>query len=165
VASLAELVRQHGRYDAAQISHLQRLVASWGPLADLCFSDLLLFVPVAGEGGRRFVIVGQVRPSTNQTLYRDDFVGDIVDVSARPLISRALRTGEIVEGEVNLAAIDERVRMLAIPVRFNGEVTRASVAPVSAGRNWKRRVTRSFRSVSTIQVATDTRSPTSAARR
>jgi len=122
VASLAELVRLHGRYDAAQISHLQRLVASWGPIADLCFADMLLFVPVAGEAGRRFVIVGQVRPSTNQTLYRDDYVGDIVDESSRPLISRALRTGEIVEGEVNLAAIDERVRMLAIPVRFGGEV-------------------------------------------
>jgi two-component sensor histidine kinase/PAS domain-containing protein len=122
MASLAELVRLHGRYDASQIGHLQRLVASWGPIADLCFADMLLFVPLAGDGGRRFVIVGQVRPSTNQTLYRDDFVGDIVDESARPLISRALRTGEIVEGEANLAAIDERVRMLAIPVRFDGEV-------------------------------------------
>ena len=122
MASLAELVRLHGRYDASQIGHLQRLVASWGPIADLCFADMLLFVPLAGDGGRRFVIVGQVRPSTNQTLYRDDFVGDIVDESARPLISRALRIGEIVEGEANLAAIDERVRMLAIPVRFDGEV-------------------------------------------
>ena len=122
MASLAELVRLHGRYDASQIGHLQRLVASWGPIADLCFADMLLFVPLAGDGGRRFVIVGQVRPSTNQTLYRDDFVGDIVDESARPLISRALRSGEIVEGEANLAAIDERVRMLAIPVRFGGDV-------------------------------------------
>ena len=43
MASLAELVRLHGRYDATQISHLQRLVASWGPIADLCFADMLLF--------------------------------------------------------------------------------------------------------------------------
>src|SRR4051812_47808692 len=112
----------HARYDAARINHLQRLVASWSQIADLCFADLLLFVPVAGEDGRRFVIVGQVRPSTNQTLYREDFVGELVDESSRPLIARALRAGEIVEGESRVATIDERVRVLAIPVRVQGEV-------------------------------------------
>jgi two-component sensor histidine kinase len=122
MASLAELVRQHARYDAARITHLQRLVSSWSPIADLCFADLLLFVPVAGEGGRRMVVIGQVRPSTNQTLYRTDYVGEIVDESSRPLVSRALRTGELVEGEIRVAAIDERVRVLAVPVRHDGEV-------------------------------------------
>ena len=122
MASLAELVRLHARYDAARISHLQRLVASWNPIADLCFADLLLSVPLAGESGRRFVVVGQVRPSTNQTLYRTDYVGEIVDETGRPLVARAFRSGEIVEGETRIAAIDERVRVLAIPVRFNGEV-------------------------------------------
>src|SRR3954466_348486 len=112
----------HARYDAARINHLQRLVASWSLIADLCFADLMLFVPLAGEGGRRFVIVGQVRPSTNQTLYRTDYVGELVDESTRPLIARALRSGEIVEGESRVATIDERVRILAIPVRMNGEV-------------------------------------------
>ena len=122
MASLAELVRLHARYDAARITHLQRLVSSWSPIADLCFSDLLLFVPLAGESGRRFVIVGQVRPSTNQTLYRMDYVGEIVDETTRPLIARAMRGSEIVEGETRVAAIDERVRVLAIPVRVGGEV-------------------------------------------
>jgi len=122
MATLPELVRMHARYDASRIAHLQRLVASWNPIADLCFADLLLFVPVAGEGGRRFVIVGQVRPSTNQTLYRQDYVGELVDETSRPLIARALRTGEIVEGEIRVASIDERVRVLSIPVRVDGEV-------------------------------------------
>jgi len=122
VATLAELVRLHARYDATRITHLQRLVSTWNPLADLCFADLLLFVPVAGESGRRFVVVGQVRPSTNQTLYRQDFVGDLVDETSRPLVARALRTGELVEGEIRVATIDERVRVLAIPVRLDGEV-------------------------------------------
>jgi two-component sensor histidine kinase len=122
MATLPELVRMHARYDATRIAHLQRLIASWSPIADLCFADLLLFVPVAGEGGRRFVIVGQVRPSTNQTLYRQDYVGELVDETSRPLVARALRTGELVEGEIRVASIDERVRVLAIPVRVNGEV-------------------------------------------
>jgi two-component system, sensor histidine kinase PdtaS len=122
VASLAEIVRAHTDVDADSVAHLQRLVASWGPLADLCFADLLLFVPIDGREGRRFVVVGQVRPTTNQTVYRNDFVGEIVDDASRPLVARAFRSGEIVEGEINLAPQHERVRVLTIPVCFGGEV-------------------------------------------
>jgi two-component system, sensor histidine kinase PdtaS len=122
VAGLAELARAHARLDTEGVAHLQRLVASWGPLADLCFADLLLFVPVAGHDGNRFVVVGQIRPTTNQTVYRKDFVGTQVDDVTRPLVARAYRTGEIVEGEINLAPEHERVRVLTIPVCWKGEV-------------------------------------------
>jgi two-component sensor histidine kinase len=97
-------------------------VASWGPLADLCFADLLLFVPVTGEDHRRYVVVGQVRPTTNQTVYRQDFVGEIVDEVDRPLVARAARSGEIVEGEINRSPLHDRVRVLCIPVRYQGQV-------------------------------------------
>jgi two-component system, sensor histidine kinase PdtaS len=121
VASLAELLRVHTRLDAGKQAHLQRLVAAWGPLADLCFADLLLFVPVAGEE-QRFVVVGQVRPTTNQTVYRQDFVGEIVDDIGRPLVARAFRSGEIVEGEISRQPAHDRVRVLCIPVRHHGQV-------------------------------------------
>ena len=121
MASLAELLRAHTRFDAARQAHLQRLVGSWGPLADLCFADLLLFVPVTGED-RSFVVVGQVRPTTNQTVYRHDLVGEQVDDLARPLVARAFRSGEIVEGEMNRSPLHDRVRVLCIPVRFQGQV-------------------------------------------
>jgi hypothetical protein len=100
MAMLAELARLHTDLDHHQIGHLQRLVASWGPLADLCFADLLLLVPTAdaGDEGRRYVVIGQIRPTTNQTLYRNDFVGTVVDEAERPLVGRALRGGAIVEG-------------------------------------------------------------------
>ena len=53
MASLAEFARVHTRLDTPQIDHLQRLVASWGLLADLCFADLLLFVaPIRSEPRR-----------------------------------------------------------------------------------------------------------------
>jgi two-component system, sensor histidine kinase PdtaS len=122
VASLAELLRIHTRLDPARQGHLQRLVASWGPLADLCFADLLLFVPIAGEDGKRFVVVGQVRPTTNQTVYRQDFVGELVDEVDRPLVARAYRSGEMVEGEVSRAPLHDRVRVLCVPVRHQGQV-------------------------------------------
>jgi hypothetical protein len=44
MASIAELARSHTRLGLPEIDHLQRLVASWGLLADLCFADLMLFV-------------------------------------------------------------------------------------------------------------------------
>src|SRR3546814_3149924 len=73
MASLAELARIHTSLSGRAIGHLQRLVAGWGLLADFCFADLLLFIPtVDSEDGDRFVVLGQVRPSTSQTVYRAD---------------------------------------------------------------------------------------------
>ena len=43
--------------------------------------------------------LGQVRPSTSQTVYRADWIGTIVDEEERPLVTRAFRLGEIIEGE------------------------------------------------------------------
>ncbi|MGH9038938.1 MAG: histidine kinase N-terminal domain-containing protein, partial [Acidimicrobiia bacterium] len=64
MASLYELARSHTRLAGDDLAHLQRLTASWGMLADLCFADLLLMAPMAGEEGHRFVILAQVRPTT-----------------------------------------------------------------------------------------------------
>ena len=128
MASLSELARSHTPLDGPRLAHLQRLVAAWGPLADLCFADLLLFAPLIEEGaGRtggsgRFVVVGQIRPTTSQTVYRDDFVGELVDEVERPLVGRCFRLGEIIEGEINVGSKSARVRVLAIPVRWRGEV-------------------------------------------
>ena len=73
MASLTELARFHTTVDGPALGHLQRLVAGWGLLADFCFADLLLFAPTNdAEDGDRFVVLGQVRPSTSQTVYRAD---------------------------------------------------------------------------------------------
>jgi two-component sensor histidine kinase len=127
MASLAEIVRARSRLTLGEIAHLQRLVASWNMLADFCFSDLLLFVPVSGEpgdpdgdDGTEFLVVGHVRPSTTQTLYRHDLIGEKVTEADRPLVARSMRLEEIIEGEITVNAIRERVRVLCIPVRLGG---------------------------------------------
>jgi two-component sensor histidine kinase len=123
MASLNELARFHTALDGRGVSHLQRLVAGWGLLSDFCFADLLLFAPtVEAVDGDRFLVLGQVRPSTSQTVYRADWIGTTVDEEERPLVSRAFRLGEIIEGETTIAALKERVRVLCIPVRCKGEV-------------------------------------------
>jgi len=122
LATLPELARLHTRLNGDDLSHLTRLVATWGILADLCFADLLLFVPVVGGDGR-FIVLGQVRPTTSQTLHADDLVGRIIDEAERPLVARAFRTGEIMDGEVAVSSRGgEPARLQCIPVRHRGEV-------------------------------------------
>ena len=84
MASLAEIIRKQSRLSLAEIVHLQRLTANANMLADFCFSDLLLFVPrsdpeaVDPTSTGELLVVGHVRPSTTQTLYRHDMIGEVV---------------------------------------------------------------------------------------
>ena len=122
MASLAELARLRTDVEGQQLAHLQRLVGTWGLLADFCFADLLLYVPVRGGDDESFIILGQIRPATTQTVYRSDWVGTVVTAEERPLVANSFRSGEIVEATVEIAGLKEQVRVLAIPVRWNGEV-------------------------------------------
>jgi two-component sensor histidine kinase len=122
VASLAELARLHTGLDARQVGHLQRLVVGWGMLADFCFADLLLFAPVRPMQEQQFVVLGQVRPTTGQTVYYRDWLGTIFDETERPVVARTFRLGEIIEGETSVQSVRERIRALGIPVRFEGDI-------------------------------------------
>ncbi|MGH9138873.1 MAG: sensor histidine kinase [Acidimicrobiales bacterium] len=132
MASLAELARIWTDLDGTRIAHLQRLAAAWGLLSDFSFADLLLFAPTrGGDGGggaddhdghekREFVVMSQIRPTTGQTLYKSDWVGTVVTADDRPIVARAFAQGELLEGEIVVAPLKERVRALAIPVRWHG---------------------------------------------
>ncbi len=124
MARLTELARNHTSLDKKQTAHLQRLVTSWGLLADLSFSDLMLFArmghPVDGEGTEQFIVLGQVRPTTGQTVYRTDWVGKMVQDHQRPLVARTFGLGQIIDGEVPSETLREFVRALCIPVVFEG---------------------------------------------
>ena len=59
------------------------------PLADLCFSDLLLLAPVGGRGRPAGSWCSpRCGPTTGQTLYPMDLVGTVVDEVERPLVAR-----------------------------------------------------------------------------
>ena len=120
--SLQELTRTLTPLGPTEAQHVHRLAASWGLLADFCFSDLLLFAPVGDFDGREFVVLAQVRPTTGQTVYRGDWVGTRLEDAERPLVARSFRNGEIIEGEIHLAVVRERVRVLCIPIRCDGKV-------------------------------------------
>jgi two-component system, sensor histidine kinase PdtaS len=97
--------------------YLAELTATWGLVADLCFSDLLLFV----RRGERFIVSGQIRSTTSRTLYEDDLVGHVVVPGVRPFLGDVMTSGQILEGEHGLLTDPEgpdesSVRVTYIPV-------------------------------------------------
>src|SRR5919106_3283091 len=113
VGSVTGLPRRHAE-------HLRRLIASWQVPAHLSFSDLLLYVKVAGE--ESFEICAQLRPFTSQTLYPNDMVGRRVGQPEQPVVERAFREGRIWRQQDPVMVDGIPIRMDAVPVRAEDEV-------------------------------------------
>lgn len=109
-------------HDASR--HLKRLVISWAMLADLSFSDLLLYVPLPVQPGSRprYLVVNQIRPNTGQTLFTEDVVGRTVDDLQRPLVAQAASERRITEDVVESEWLGQPVKVTAVPVTHNGVV-------------------------------------------
>jgi two-component system, sensor histidine kinase PdtaS len=133
VATLSELARANTDLDAADLAHLQRLVGEWGMLADFCFADLLLYGRTR-EGG--WIVLGQVRPVTSQTLYLADWVGSTANDSEDDVLDRVWDTQTEAESEISIEGLPNVSHMRAIPVRHNGRM----IAVLT--REWSERVGR-----------------------
>jgi two-component sensor histidine kinase len=174
-----DLIRRYTSFDVTERLHLESLMASWSLLADLSFSDLLLFAPVtrdSGEGDEAvpepaltspepgdleprepepgepalegsaltppepgepepkesgipgvdrldaFVVLGQIRPTTSQTLYEVDLVGQVESAESLPNLVESYQSGVIVRAEQPSEFVDTLVRVTHIPVRHSGTV-------------------------------------------
>ena len=133
MTTIGELSRQHTQLSKEQTTHLVNLVSEWGMLADLCFADLLLYVPVEGDN---WMVLAQVRAATGQTLYLADWVGSTTSADEQPLLGQAFSSGVPIEGEIFVQGVVEDCRMMAIPVKYEGEV----IAVLT--REWSRRTGR-----------------------
>ncbi len=89
----------------------------------MSFGDLLLFVPAKDA---RLLVVGQVRPTTTQTLYRTDHVG--LFPRDRPYVAEALASGTATLGTTLREDVEEPVQVRAVPIRHNGLVVAALVS-------------------------------------
>jgi two-component sensor histidine kinase len=148
VATPAELAQARTLLAPEQLGHLQRLLGSWGVLADLSFSDLLLVVPVVPAEGEtspedpELVVIGQVRPNNRPTLVDQDLVGQTINETQWALAARCLHNGEIVRGSIHHPVLGEQVPVETIPVRFAGTVIavmlRVSVAPLKGPTSLER---------------------------
>ena len=126
MASLEELVKKNSDLDDNLISYFQDLTRSWGLLADLSFSDLLLYLPV-GEGFLDFVLLAHIRPTTATTLYRADLVGQKFEAKSRPLVSEAFDSAQISFGKVSMGG-NREISVMAIPVIWEGETVAVLVS-------------------------------------
>ena len=120
MASLEELARENSNLEDDLISYLQDLTRSWGLLADLSFSDLLLYLPTKESPVDSFVLLAHVRPTTSTTLYRADLVGQKFEAQSRPLLSETFENAQISNGKVSVGGARE-ISVMAIPVMWKGE--------------------------------------------
>src|ERR687891_1036644 len=125
MSTLVERIREVSDLTARQAEHLRTLCSSWQVLADLSFSDLLLYVPRVRRdqsGAETFVICAQLRPFTSQTLYPHDMVGARVTQPEQPIVERAYREGRIWAQDAPVLVDGIPIRMDAVPVRYMGRV-------------------------------------------
>lgn len=129
----AELAARFTDLDDAGFDHLQRLLGSWSVLSDLSFSDLLLFVPARGSDGERFLVLGQIRPSTSVTLLRVDLVGQIVRADEWPVAMEAVRAGKVSSGVATVPVpAGHRVPLSSWPANDASDTGEVSVVPDNA---------------------------------
>src|SRR5215475_10206766 len=119
MSALSDLLSARMSLDDAQVSHVQRLVGEWQLLADLSFSDLLLWIPVA-DGV--FLCAAQCRPTTGPTAYLHDQVGIGIQGSRAMPMRIAWTEGRIYREADPDWDGDLPIRREAIPVRAAGEV-------------------------------------------
>jgi two-component system, sensor histidine kinase PdtaS len=101
MSTLSDLLAEHTALTGAAVAHLQRLVSEWQLLADMSFSDLLLWVHTDPDGGSdgpaaHWVCVSQVRPTTGPTVHPEDLVGDPADEPDSDPIAQAFAERRVV---------------------------------------------------------------------
>ena len=117
--TLSELAHEHTELEHGAVEHLAALVSEWGMLADFCFADMLLYIPVDKD---RWLISAQVRAATGQTLYHSDYVNTWASDTERILLDQCVKTNGAVQGEIFVQIINGPANMFAIPVRYEGRI-------------------------------------------
>lgn len=121
--SLDDIARFQTSLGADDVGWLHALVADWQIIADLSFSDLVLWVPDAESRG--MWAGAQIRPTTGPTTLLEDVAGTFVPAGRTDVLDEALATGAVTRDDGPL------VRVEAVPVR-RGERPLAVVARRSA---------------------------------
>jgi two-component system, sensor histidine kinase PdtaS len=94
VPSLNDVAHRHTDLSDADLDRMHLLLADWQLLADLAFSDLVLWLPTWNGSG--YVVAAQMRPTTGSTVFGDDLVGTFLPRGRRPLLDQALEQGRVV---------------------------------------------------------------------
>ena len=93
VGTLDQIAQERTDLAREEVEWLHGLVATWGLVADLGLSDLVLWLPTWNDGG--WVAAAQVRPATAATSVPEDVVGTFTPRGRRPELDRARSTGRV----------------------------------------------------------------------
>ena len=116
MSSLSERLTRGSASSPPQVEHARRLVADWQLLADLCFADLTLWVPLPTGA---WWCVAQVRPLTAPTSRPEDMVGaEVAGEDAAPFLVAYREGRPVTEGEPDWTGAAPRRREV-IPVRHD----------------------------------------------
>ncbi|MBM9468193.1 sensor histidine kinase [Nakamurella leprariae] len=121
MSTLSDLLADFTNLPGEAVAHLQTLVSEWQLLADLAFSDLLLWVPTEVDGDG-LICVAQARPNTGATAHLDDRVNDRRSLAEHPLLLRAAETGQIVVEDPPADIQGSWLRRAVVPVRHEGVI-------------------------------------------
>ena len=117
---MSEMLAEHTDVSEADQRWLKLLVSEWQLLADLSFSDLVLWVP--DRDPNVFWAVAQLRPNTGPTALFDDVVGDLIAYSPEHLVTDAFLSGEITKTSDAKLQAGIPVDTHAVPVKLDGRV-------------------------------------------
>ncbi|NLT29727.1 MAG: hypothetical protein GXX86_04615 [Propionibacterium sp.] len=118
--SMTRLLAEHTELAPHQVEHLKRLVREWHLVADLAFSDLVLWVP--DEDPNIMWAVAQIRPTTGATAVLEDVVGESITYEPEELVVQAFLSGETVATSDNQLSTGIPVDIHARPVILDGQV-------------------------------------------
>ena len=118
--SMSEIIGEHTELTDGQHHWLKALVSEWQLLADLSFSDLVLWVPDRDENV--YWAAAQIRPLTGSSALVDDVVGDLIAYSPEHLVVEAFLSGLITATSEGKLQAGIPVSVHAIPVTLDGTV-------------------------------------------
>lgn len=129
MANLGDMLRIHGGLGPNQVEWLHLLVVDWQVVADLSFSDLVLWI--ARDDG--FVAVAHSRPSTGVTVHQDDVVGQRLPHARVELMRRALDEQAIQHSQEPRWTGSYAVREDLVPVVCDGRAVAVMTREANLG--------------------------------
>ncbi len=124
MATWESVIQTRTELSTSEREYLSALIREWALLADLSFSDLVLFVRTWDAAG--WFVAAHVRPTTAPTAVTEDPVRSFLPRSQALALERALQSGEItrrtVDRGVRLGNSRVPEPLEAIPVPFGGSV-------------------------------------------
>ena len=118
--SMSEIISEHTGLSEGDHHWLKLLVSEWQLLADLSFSDLVLWVP--DRDPNVYWAAAQIRPFTRATSLFDDVIGELIAYSPEHLVTEAFLRGEIVQTSERKLQAGFPVDTHAIPVKVADRV-------------------------------------------